>query len=99
MTHSVSEQLMIELINRARMDPLAEAARQGIALDQGLATGAITGAAKQVLAPNAALQQAADAHFEHLVQRSTDRAHQPRVGDEAMNRVRERERIHFPDRG
>lgn len=62
MTHSVAEQLMIELINRARMDPLAEAARQGIALDQGLAAGAITGAAKQVLAPNAALFQAADAH-------------------------------------
>jgi len=62
MTHSATEQLMIELINRARLDPLAEAARQGIVLDQGLAAGAITGAAKQVLAPNAALLQAADAH-------------------------------------
>jgi Ca2+-binding RTX toxin-like protein len=71
MTHSVSEQLMIELINRARMDPLAEAARQGIALDQGLAAGAITGAAKQVLAPNAALLQAADAHSAWMLATAT----------------------------
>ena len=29
------EQLMLELINRARMDPNAEAARYGIALNEG----------------------------------------------------------------
>ena len=32
---------MLELINRARMNPAAEAARQGISLNQGLAPGTI----------------------------------------------------------
>ena len=36
------EQLMLELINRARMDPAGEAARQGISLNQGLAAGTIS---------------------------------------------------------
>jgi len=49
---TAQEQLMLELVNRARMDPLAEAARFGIDLNQGLAAGTITSAAKQVLAMN-----------------------------------------------
>ena len=43
---------MLELINRARMYPAAEAARLGIALNQGLAPGTISTAPKQVLAMN-----------------------------------------------
>lgn len=56
------EQLMLELVNRARMDPLAEAARLGIDLNQGLTAGTISAAPKQVLAMNAFLQKSADNH-------------------------------------
>jgi predicted RNA methylase len=44
------EQLFLELVNRARLDPLAEGIRQGVA-DLSAGTGMIvTGAALQVLA-------------------------------------------------
>ena len=33
------EQLMLELVNRARLDPLGEARRFGIDLNQGLGSG------------------------------------------------------------
>jgi len=64
---TAAEQYMLELINRARLDPLAEAARYGIDLNQGLAPGTITASAKQVLAPNAALDQAAEAHSQWML--------------------------------
>lgn len=53
---------MLELVNRARADPAAEATRQGIDLNQGLAPGTISTAAKQPLAPNNLLDTAADGH-------------------------------------
>jgi len=59
---SEAEQYLIELMNRARLDPLAEAARMGINLNDGLAAGQISGAAKQVLAPNAILESVATGH-------------------------------------
>lgn len=59
---SEAEQYLIELMNRARLDPLAEAARMGINLNDGLAAGQISGAAKQVLAPNAILESVATNH-------------------------------------
>lgn len=40
------EQYVLELVNRARADPAAEAARLGIDLNQGLGAGQITTAAK-----------------------------------------------------
>jgi uncharacterized protein YkwD len=46
------EQYVIELINRARANPAAEAARDGIDLNEGLAAGTISSAAKQPLAVN-----------------------------------------------
>ena len=46
-----NEQYMLELINRARANPSAEASRYGIGLNDGLAAGTITTAAKQPLAP------------------------------------------------
>ncbi len=55
------EQLMLELINRARMDPAAEAARYGIDLSEG-ASPAISSAPKQVLAGSDDLGKAADKH-------------------------------------
>jgi Ca2+-binding RTX toxin-like protein len=59
---TAEEQLMLELVNRARLDPAAEAARYGIALNQGLAAGTITATAKEVLAPDGLLQDAASDH-------------------------------------
>lgn len=63
------EQLTIELINRARMDPAAEARRYGIGLNDNLADGTITTAAKQPLAPHQALLNAADAHSQDMLNR------------------------------
>jgi serralysin len=54
--NSAQEQLMLELVNRARMDPAAEAARFGIGL------GGISATPKQVLAMNDRLVIAADKH-------------------------------------
>src|SRR5262245_25217537 len=56
------EQLLLELVNRARMDPVGEAARYGIDLNQGLPAGTIDSTPKQVLAPNANLATAAQNH-------------------------------------
>ena len=49
---SPASQLMIELINRARSDPGAEASRLGIDLNEGLAANTISDTEKQALAPN-----------------------------------------------
>ncbi len=62
MSISDAEQYLVELMNRARLDPLAEATRLGIDLNSGLAAGQISGAAKQVLAPNAILESVATNH-------------------------------------
>jgi Ca2+-binding RTX toxin-like protein len=59
---SAAEQYLIELINRARLDPLAEEARLGIALNRDLAPGTITAAPRQALAPNAILEDIAVDH-------------------------------------
>ncbi len=56
------EQLMLELINRARMDPVGEAARMGINLNASLAAGTISAAPKQVLAGNFKLEASSNAH-------------------------------------
>jgi Ca2+-binding RTX toxin-like protein len=56
------EQYMLELINRARLDPSAEAARYGIGLNDGLSAGQISTASKQPLAANQYLNDAADSH-------------------------------------
>jgi hypothetical protein len=67
MTISAQEQLLIELINRARLDPLAEAARLGIDLNQGLSPGELDGSQKQPLASNALLAQAAEGHSQWML--------------------------------
>jgi hypothetical protein len=56
------EQMMLELINRARLDPAGEAARDGIDLNEGLAPGTISAASKQPLAMNETLLTIARAH-------------------------------------
>jgi serralysin len=68
MSTTAAEQLLIELINRARLDPAAEAARLGIPLNEGLAPGTISTAPQQVLAPNADLSEAATNHTLWMLQ-------------------------------
>jgi uncharacterized protein YkwD len=59
---TIFEQYILELVNRARRDPGAEAARLGTDLNEGLAPGTITAAAKAPLAMNALLTDAARSH-------------------------------------
>ncbi|MDO6963235.1 CAP domain-containing protein [Rhizobium alvei] len=61
---SAQEQLMLELTNRARMDPVGEARRMGLSnLNEGVAAAdRISSAPKQVLAGNDDLAQAAARH-------------------------------------
>ena len=56
------EQLILELINRARLDPNAEASRLGISLNKDLSPGQISGDSKQPLAYNSTLNNAAAGH-------------------------------------
>ena len=61
------EQYMLELINRGRADPAAEAARYGCALNEGIAAGTITTAAKQPLAFNPYLLDSAQKHSQWML--------------------------------
>ncbi len=61
------EQLLLELINRARANPTAEATRFGIALNEGLPAGTISTAAKQPLAFNTFLVNAARGHTSDML--------------------------------
>lgn len=60
--HTAREQLMLELINHARLDPAAEAKRLGISLNDGLPSGAIDATSKAPLAANFFLVDAARGH-------------------------------------
>jgi len=59
---TANEQYIVELINRARSDPSAEAARYGVGLNSDLAPGTITTDSKQPLAISPLLIDSADAH-------------------------------------
>lgn len=67
MALTAAEQYLLELINRARLDPMGEARLYGIDLNSGLSAGTISGAAKQVLAPNALLESAAIKHSQWMI--------------------------------
>ena len=56
------EQVMLELINRARMNPVAEAVRFGIELNEGITNDPVSPNPKQPLAFNPHLLQAARGH-------------------------------------
>jgi len=71
MTLSAAEQYLLELINRARLDPVAEAERQGIDLNAGLAPGTIAATPLQVLATQGDLEDAAVAHSEWILATDT----------------------------
>ena len=64
---SAYEQYALELLNRARQNPLAEAARYGIDLNEGLPAGTISSAPKQPLAFNDALLEAARLHAQDML--------------------------------
>lgn len=63
------EQLVIEMINRARANPNAEAARLEMGLNDGLAPGTISSTPKPPLAPHQALVNAAQAHSQDMIDR------------------------------
>lgn len=66
------EQLMLELINRARMDPSGEAKRFGIGLNEGVSSAdTISTAPKQILAGNDQLIKAADKHSDWMLTNDT----------------------------
>lgn len=62
-----AEQLVLQLMNRARANPAAEAARVGINLNQGLPAGTITPLNKPPLAFNRMLIAAARAHSQWML--------------------------------
>lgn len=80
------EQYVLELINRARLDPAAEAARLGIDLNQGLASGTISTAPKQPLAFNSFLIEAAHDHSEWMLATDTF-SHTGAGGSSAVQRM------------
>lgn len=67
MTLTAPEQLFLELVNRARLDPLAESARLGIELNAGLSSAKLTGETRQVLAPDTTLGLAATLHSQWML--------------------------------
>ena len=73
------EQLLLEMINRARLDPAGEAQRLGFSLNEGLRPGTLTTTAKQVLAPNDDLTEAARGHSQHMI--AVDKFGHDGIGD------------------
>lgn len=67
MAITAAEQYMLELINRARLDPLGEAARSGIGLNDNLTPGQLHSGTRGVLAPEAALELAATGHSQWML--------------------------------
>lgn len=84
---TAQEQLMLELVNRARLDPAAEAQRYGLAdLSRGLPAGSVTAAAKQALAMNDLLISSARAHSEWMLQQDVF-SHTGNGGSDAGQRM------------
>jgi hypothetical protein len=63
------EQLLLELVNRSRANPAAEASRWGIDLNQDLEPGEISNDPKQPLAPHQSLVDAARVHADDMLAR------------------------------
>ena len=64
---TAAEQAHLEAINRARMNPLAEAARLGISLNEGLPPGTISAAPMQPLVFNPSLVVSARCHSRDMI--------------------------------
>ena len=80
---TAQEQYMLELVNRARLDPEAEAVRTGDAVDSGVST-----APKQALAVDPILSAAADNHSADMLARNFF-AHKNPDGDGPTARARD----------
>lgn len=65
------EQYMVELVNRARANPAGYAQSLGIALNEGLPAGTISTAAKQPLAINPNITDAARKHSQWMIDTDT----------------------------
>jgi len=85
---SAAEQYLLELINRARLDPLAEAERYGIDPNDGLDAGQIGPDALQILAQNETLSVAAREQSTWLLDTDTF-THSGENGSFADNRMRD----------
>jgi serralysin len=84
---TATEQYLLELINRGRLDPGAEAARYGIDLNANVAADkTISTAAKQVLAPNKLLEAAATGHSLWMLE-ADQFSHTGRGGSSLRDRV------------
>ena len=86
MSLTAAEQYLVELINRARLDPGAEAKRQGEALNKDLAAGTISGGSKEVLATNSKLSSAAHKHSVWMLDTDTF-SHTGKGGSSAGDRM------------
>lgn len=86
MTISAQEQYFIELVNRARLDPLAEAQRYGVALNTGLAPNTIKAVPLEVLSPNAKLSAASAGHSTFMIDQDVF-SHTGRNGSNAGDRM------------
>lgn len=73
------EQLVLEMINRARLDPAGEAKRLGFSLNEGLRAGTLSSSAKQPLAPSDDLTDAARGHSRHMI--AVDKFAHDGIGD------------------
>lgn len=86
MSLSAAEQYLLELINRARLDPLAEAERYGVDLNDGLSAGQIGTEPLQVLAQNTILSEASERHSTWMLETNTF-AHTGDGGSSAGSRM------------
>lgn len=68
MALTAAEQYAIELLNRARLDPAAEARRQGIGLNDNLPAGTIKALPMQVVAPYSPGEKAAVLHAVWMIE-------------------------------
>jgi Ca2+-binding RTX toxin-like protein len=68
---TAQEQYLLELVNRARLDPAGEAARYGVGLNDGLPAGTISADSKQPLASNQYLATAAQNHSQWMLDTDT----------------------------
>lgn len=84
---NAQEQLLIELLNRARLDPAGEATRYGISLNDGLSGGEISTTPKAPLAWNADLGEAAANHSEWMLDTNTF-SHSGYDGTDSGDRMR-----------
>ena len=64
---SPHEQLLLELTNRARLNPAEEAAELGVPLNQGLPQGTLSADPREPLAPQQQLQNAASQHASDML--------------------------------